>query len=148
MRTLISIGCAVLMLHSANVLAQCKPTESMTPGTHYKPITLNQVHTGKGFTVSGHVRAAGDCKPIPGAKIAHWQASSKGKYEDHLRAYMLTDKNGSYSFNTEWPGAEVPHIHFMIIAKGYKTLITQWVGPGNNRKKIQQNFILEPDNQN
>lgn len=148
MRILISTGCAVLMLHGASAFAQCKPTESMTPGTHYKPVTVQQTNTGKGLTVSGHVRAEGDCRPIAGAKIAHWQANSKGKYEDNLRAYMLTDRNGGYSFNTEWPGAEVPHIHFMVIAKGYKTLITQWVSAGDNRRHIQQNFILEPSKQN
>ena len=148
MRTLISTGCVLMMLHSVNSFAQCKLTESMTPGTHYKPVNVLQVNTGKGFTVNGYVRAQGDCKPVPGAKVAHWQTSSKGKYEDHLRAYMLTDRNGYYSFHTERPGGETPRIHFMIIANGYKTLITQWVGPGGNLNRIQQNFIVAPAGRN
>lgn len=139
------LAAGILLLQSATASAQCVPTVSRTPGTHYEPVTQNKIHVGKGLTVSGFVRAAGDCKPIVGAKVAHWQANSKGKYTDEMRAYLLTGKKGRYSFKTEWPGAKIPHIHFMVIAEGYKTLITQWVGD-RKRGRIEFNIILEPSN--
>jgi len=78
--------------------------------------------------VSGRILAAPNCTPVPAAKVAHWQAGEQGRYVDRLRAYLFSDKNGHYRFQTEWPNLASPHIHFIVTAKGYKTLETQWRG--------------------
>lgn len=115
---------------------------------HYKPINDFQLNTGKGLRFSGHVRSAGDCKEISGAKVGHWQASSKGLYDDDHRAYVLSKRNGSYSFSTDWPAASEsrpPHVYFMVIAKGYKTLITRWDSENRKTEQVNLNLVLEPE---
>jgi catechol 1,2-dioxygenase len=93
-------------------------------------------------------------KPIVGAVVDVWQASPVGMYENqdpeqeemNLRGKFRTDANGNYHFNSVRPaGYPVPthgpvggllktlkrhpmrpaHIHFMVSAPGFKTLITQ-----------------------
>lgn len=144
MRKIVSIAASSLLFFSGSVFAQCVPTVARAPGSHYQPINNNQVNIGKGLTVEGHVRRAGDCQPIVGARVAHWQADAKGKFTDEMRAYILTDRNGRYRFSTEWPGANPPRIHFMVVAEGYKTLITDWTGDERKRPSIQVNLIIEP----
>ena len=67
-------------------------------------------------------------KPIAQARVAHWQAGEDGHYSDRLRAYLFTDANGRFKFETEWPNLHPPHIHFIVSAEGYDTLETQWIG--------------------
>ena len=118
-----------VMLSPINAIAEnCEPTQHRTTGTHYKPVTVEKVNVSKGVIVRGRVLSEIGCKPISNAKIAHWQGSEKGRYEDYLYAYMFTDEKGSYEFETEWPNMPTPHIHFIVTAKGYKTLETQWIG--------------------
>jgi len=132
-----------LLMTPLTLLARpCVPTKSMSPGTHYQVVTQQQVNVGKGLKISGVVRAAKDCSPIVGARVAHWQANSKGEYTEEMRAYMLSDRKGQYSFSTEWPGGENPRIHFMVVAPGYKTLFTQWIG-GEKTSSSVLNLILE-----
>ena len=110
----------------------CIPTPHRTTGTHYEPVTLEKINISKGVVVSGKILNAIDCKPIANAKVAHWQAGENGRYTDNLRAYLYTDKQGRYQFETEWPNLNPPHIHFIINADGYETLETQWRG----RKRV------------
>jgi protocatechuate 3,4-dioxygenase beta subunit len=86
------------------------------------------VDVSSGVTVHGRILAAPDCRPVGNAKVAHWQAGEDGRYSDRLRAYMFTDAEGRYSFETEWPALRPPHIHFIITAEGYPILETQWIG--------------------
>jgi protocatechuate 3,4-dioxygenase beta subunit len=108
---------------------------------------------GEATYVSGQVRGI-DGKPVVGAMVDVWQASPVGLYENqdpeqdemNLRGKFRTDADGSYRFFTVRPaGYPVPthgpcgdllarqlrhpfrpaHIHFMVSAPGYKTLITQ-----------------------
>lgn len=132
---------------AADSAAECMPTVARSPGMHYKPVTEFQLNTGKGLHFSGHVRAAGECKPVAGAKVGHWQANSKGLYADDQRAYVLSDKSGSYSFNTDWPAASesrAPHVYFIVIANGYKTLITRWDSEDKKTAQVNLDFVLEP----
>lgn len=102
---------------------------------------------------SGRV-AADDGTPIAGAKLDVWQASPVGLYENqdpgqddfNLRGVFHTDRDGRFDFVSVKPaGYPVPtdgpvgdllrrqgrhpmrpaHIHFIVSAPGYKTLITQ-----------------------
>ena len=103
--------------------------------------------------VSGTVRSVSG-KPMADATVDIWQASPVGLYENqdpdqenmNLRGRFRTDAEGKYHFRTVRPaGYPVPthgpigellraqnrdplrpaHIHFMVSAPGYKTLITQ-----------------------
>ncbi|UCE89228.1 MAG: hypothetical protein JSW10_13245 [Pseudomonadota bacterium] len=122
---------------------RCQATPRMTPGTHYKPVETQRTNVGQGLLIKGRILSALDCQPVPGARIAHWQANSNGVYVDALRAWMLSDVKGGYRFNTEWPAAAIPHIHFIVSADGFETLSTQWVGDGTV-EEITFNIVLRP----
>lgn len=103
--------------------------------------------------VSGTVRGT-DGKPLPGALVEIWQASPVGLYDNqdptqpdrNLRGCFHADEGGNYHFRTVRPaGYPVPtdgpvgtllaaqkrhpyrpaHIHFIVAAPGYRTLVTQ-----------------------
>lgn len=103
--------------------------------------------------VSGTVRAT-DGTPLPGAMVEIWQASPVGLYDNqdprqpdrNLRGMFHADADGHYHFRTVRPaGYPVPtdgpvgkllaaqqrhpyrpaHIHFIVAAPGYRTLVTQ-----------------------
>jgi protocatechuate 3,4-dioxygenase beta subunit len=103
--------------------------------------------------VSGRVLDSAG-KPVAGASVDVWQASPVGLYEIqdpnqddmNLRGLFTSDEEGRYWFRSVKPaGYPVPmhgpggdllraqrrhpyrpaHIHFMVSAPGYKTLITQ-----------------------
>jgi len=134
-----------LLLPFASVQAEiCEPTPGMHMGTHHKPITTAKVDISKGMVVSGQVLSSKDCKPIAGARIAHWQTNTEGVYVDELRAFMFSDNKGNYRFETEWPGAPIPHIHFQVSANGYKPLTTQWIGD-EKADAIKLNLVLEEE---
>ena len=116
----------------------CKATEQMSMGTHHKPITQQKTDIGQGLHIQGIVLSAEDCSPVENARIEHWQTNSNGQYVDELRAYLLSDANGIFEFETEWPGAPIPHIHFVVQAEGHNKLATQWVG-----SEIIENINLE-----
>ncbi|WP_354684696.1 dioxygenase [Cupriavidus necator] len=108
---------------------------------------------GLPLLVSGTVRAT-DGTPLPGALVEIWQASPVGLYDNqdpsqpdrNLRGCFHTDVQGNYHFRTVRPaGYPVPtdgpvgtllaaqqrhpyrpaHIHFIVAAPGYRTLVTQ-----------------------
>ena len=119
----------------------CIPTPHRTTGTHYKAVTQQKINISKGVTVSGVILNSA-CQPITNAKVSHWQAGEDGRYTDRLRAFLFTDKNGRFQFETEWPALNPPHIHYIVEAKGYEILETQWIG--NQRKKeIEFELVLE-----
>ncbi len=121
----------------------CEPTEQMSMGTHHKPITQQKVDIGQGLHIKGIVLSAKDCSPIESARIEHWQTNSNGQYVDKLRAWLLSDANGNFEFETEWPGAPIPHIHFVVHAEGHKKLTTQWVG-SEIVENLNLEFVLAP----
>jgi protocatechuate 3,4-dioxygenase beta subunit len=133
---------AVLPLRAAET---CIPTPHRSTGTHYEPVTVQRGDIGQGLVVSGRILAAPDCKPVPGARIAHWQADESGHYVDRLRAWLYSDAQGRYRFETEWPNLDPPHIHFIVTAEGYQTLETQWRGNGPRQKAIEFDMVLEKE---
>jgi protocatechuate 3,4-dioxygenase beta subunit len=93
-------------------------------------------------------------EPVPNAMVDVWQASPVGLYENqdpeqpdmNLRGHFFTDESGAFSFRSVRPaGYPVPthgpvgvllreqhrhpyrpaHLHFVVIAEGYSTLISQ-----------------------
>lgn len=108
---------------------------------------------GDKLFVSGRILSL-DGEPIANARIETWQASPGGLYENqdpeqaemNLRGRFQTDSDGRFSFNSVRPaGYAVPvdgpcgelleaqqraimrpaHLHFIVMAEGYKTLATQ-----------------------
>jgi protocatechuate 3,4-dioxygenase beta subunit len=112
----------------------CVLTPHRTTGTHYQAVTTQKINVSEGVIVRGKVLGFPGCKPVVGAKISHWQAGEDGYYQDRLRAYLFTDVDGRFQFETEWPNLHSPHIHFIVNAEGYKVLETQWIG--DSRQEI------------
>lgn len=140
-------SCAAALLGIASlpaIAADCAPTPAMFQGTHYAPVSVQKVDVGKGMVFAGTVRSASGCVHIPGARIAHWQTNSAGYYVDALRAYLHAGTDGGYRFETEWPGAPIPHVHFIVSAPGYRTLTTQWVGE-QPIDQVTLDFVLQPE---
>lgn len=108
---------------------------------------------GRPVHVSGQVTTP-DGSPVAGALVDVWQADPRGMYDNqipdlttmNLRGQFRTDAQGRYWFRTVRPaGYPVPthgpvgdllraqrrspyrpaHIHFMVSAPGYRTLVTQ-----------------------
>ena len=108
---------------------------------------------GPALFVSGRVLDP-EGKPVEGAIVDVWHASPVGLYENedpgqtdmNLRGKFRTDAEGRYEFRSVMPaGYPVPthgpvgkllaaqnrhpyrpaHVHFMVVAPGYKTLVTQ-----------------------
>lgn len=131
-----------LSLPVAAHATECVPTPHRTTGTHYKPVTAEKTDIGQGVLVKGQVLSTPDCKPVAGAKVAHWQAGKEGRYVDRLRAYLFTDENGYFEFNTEWPNMRTPHIHFIVEAEGHKLLETQWIGD-EKTNNIEFDIVLK-----
>ncbi len=132
-----------LLLLSPAVASECTKTPTMGMGTHYKEINTHKVDISTGLVINGSVLSAKDCIPIAVARIAHWQTNKEGFYVDNLRAFLFSSDNGQYRFETEWPGAPVPHIHFIVTADGYEKLVTQWVG-AEPVEQITLDFVLQP----
>ena len=133
----------VLLVLSLPVGADnCVPTPHRTTGNHYEPVTVQATDVGKGVMFRSQVLAAPGCKPVAGAKVAHWQAGEDGRYSDRLRAYLFTDASGRFEFETEWPNLRPPHIHFIVTAEGYETLETQWVGD-SRQNEIDFTMVLK-----
>ena len=145
-RKIYFLFCAFLsltMIPPYTFSGSCKPTEQMSMGTHHKPITQQKVDIGQGLHIKGIVLSAKDCSPVGNARVEHWQTNSDCQYVDELRAWLLSDANGKFEFETEWPGAPIPHIHFVVHAKGHKKLATQWVG-SKIIENIDMELILDP----
>jgi catechol 1,2-dioxygenase len=122
---------------------RCVPGENIARGAT----------SGVPLAVSGRVADVAG-KPIAGADVDVWQASPVGFYENqdtsqppmNLRGRFTTDGEGRYHFLTVRPaGYPVPtdgpggvllraqqrhpyrpaHLHFMVSAPGFRTLVTQ-----------------------
>jgi protocatechuate 3,4-dioxygenase beta subunit len=112
-------------------------------------------------------------EPIAGALIEVWQTApnqlydvqDKNQPEGHLRASLRTDMAGTYRFRTIMPVSyPIPddgpagqllaamgrhpfrpaHIHFMISAPGYRTLITHLFFEGNEFLESDAVFGVKP----
>ncbi|WOF43005.1 hydroxyquinol 1,2-dioxygenase [Sphingopyxis indica] len=112
--------------------------------------------------------------PIEGALVEVWQTSPTGLYdvqdpsqpEGHLRASFITSADGTYAFSSVMPvsyGIPVDgpvgdlldalgrhpnrpaHIHFMISAPGYETLVTHLFIAGDEWLESDAVFGVKPD---
>jgi protocatechuate 3,4-dioxygenase beta subunit len=122
---------AVLLLMPVSSEAsanRCPPTPQDEIGPYYHPNAPQRTRIGSGYLLTGVVRDAADCRPIPGARIEVWQAGPDGDYGDAWRATLYADDRGRYRLETNFPppyARRPPHIHILVDMKGYAGLITQ-----------------------
>ena len=133
----------------------CGVTAEVTEGPYYVSGTaglanghLNySILPGERLEVSGFVYEGLDTtKPVSNAKIEIWHADNDGNYHPNnngaastytttdmaLRGFVLTGADGSYNFDTIYPGeysGRTRHIHIKISAVGFPTLTTQLIMP-------------------
>jgi len=123
----------------------CAPTRPDMLGPFYTPNAPERAQTGRGLVVSGQVRSAVDCAPLPGARIEWWSANGKGDYDDEHRATQVADRQGRYRYETDFPGrypGRPPHVHVRISAAGHRVLVTQ-LYPKPGEQAITSEFTLE-----
>ena len=125
--------------------AEAHVTDVKVTFTHYdiSKATHQPGDLGRGLLMHGRVLSAKDCIPLAGVKIIHWQAGEQGQYVDRLYAWRLTDDQGGYRFETEWPALRPPHIHFLGEAPGQRPLATQWISRERVRD-AQFDLVLQP----
>ncbi|NJD56905.1 MAG: intradiol ring-cleavage dioxygenase [Nitrospirae bacterium] len=139
----------IFSLQGISAALTCKPTEPDELGPFYKPDAPVRSTVGKGYVLSGTVRSAPDCKPVPGAKVEVWMAGPDGDYADAYRATLRSDSLGTYRFESHIPPAyygRPPHIHLFISGPGFRTLITQHY-PEKGKKSTTFDIVLVPEEQ-
>jgi catechol 1,2-dioxygenase len=112
------------------------------PGAPYRAKICPALASGVCLLISGRVWAYDNKRPLS-ANLDIWQANSAGDYDSESRrrrsvsfvnrARCMTDESGHYEFETIHPGSyrlndgtwRAPHIHFLVSAYGFKTLVTQ-----------------------
>ncbi len=122
----------------------CAPTPEDMEGPFYRPGAPTRASTGRGLVVSGAVKSAGSCSPIPGARIEWWQAGPRGNYDDEHRGALRTADDGTYQFETDFPPAyfgRQPHIHVKVLAPGHRTLTTQ-LYPKADQTRVTFDLVL------
>jgi protocatechuate 3,4-dioxygenase beta subunit len=125
------------------------PTPSDIEGPFYKvgapfrkELTANPTLSVKGLILNTNGELIKD------VLIDIWQADSGGNYDLEGFNFRAKSNDSSYEFLTVMPGAyeldedeyRCPHIHFKIVAPGYKTLTTQLYFPDNQYNETDQWF--------
>jgi len=91
----------------------CRATRSNPGGTNnYIPEAPAAESLGKGFIITGLVRAADGCKPLEDVRVQVWLATKTGGEQDN-RASVHTDADGRYRIETDptVPQFGEPNIH-------------------------------------
>lgn len=136
------------------------------PGAPFRAKITPPLERGKVVVVSGHVFGFDTKGPLKNAVIDVWQANANGRYDNDdpskppkadvflNRARMITDEQGYYEYETIHPGRyqigsnvwRPSHIHYMVQAPGYKSLVTQLYFQGDPENKrdsfIKQSLIV------
>jgi len=125
--------------------AACRPTAPDSEGPFYTPNAPERASIGRGLVVTGVVRTAGGCAPIPRAQIEWWQANPQGQYDDAHRASQTAGAEGKYRFEANVPGkypGRPPHLHVKVSAPGHRTLTTQ-LYPKPGQTELPFDFVLD-----
>ena len=140
------VSCLVLCVFSAGyAAAACNATQGELLDASYKPEAPMRSSVGTGYSLSGVVRASGDCLPIPGATVEFWLAGPDG-YSQALTGTVVSGKKGEYRFSSPFPSASTgrpPHIHMRIAADGFLPIQTE-VFPRQGTVMGVFDIVLEP----
>ena len=126
---------------------KCRPTQWDQIGPFYRPGAPLRSKIGSGYLLSGTVRSAADCRPLPGARIEFWQVNPKGIYDDAHRATIIADSRGRYRLETDHPppyARRPAHIHILVDMKGFAGLISQHY-PQHGTKSATMDLVLMPE---
>ncbi|MDX6369315.1 MAG: hypothetical protein QOG93_817 [Gaiellaceae bacterium] len=95
---------------------------------------------GSGFTLSGKVLRAGDCKPVKGAVVEVWQETPGLGYVRRGRASVVTDGTGAFRIVGPVPRGEgglTGHIHIRVTHSSFDEMaVTQVVAQGSRRARL------------
>src|SRR5688572_20136322 len=111
----------------------------------YRAKVTPPLAAGTVLLVGGRVWGADTRAPLAGATIDVWQANTHGRYDNddptrppapdvfRYRVRLVTGEKGEYELETIYPGRyqiapdvwRPSHIHYMVRAPRYKTLVTQ-----------------------
>ncbi len=131
---------------TAAELTSCQPTPPDALGPFYVPGAPERSSVGPGHVLSGVVRSAEGCAPIPGAQLEFWLAGPDGQYGDAYRATMTADTAGAYRFESNFPppySGRPSHIHLRVTAAGYQPLVTQYY-PAQGQSEGSFDLVLVP----
>jgi protocatechuate 3,4-dioxygenase beta subunit len=124
----------------------CRPTPPDALGPFYRPGAPVRTKVGEGYTLTGQVLSAADCRPLPGAAIEFWLTGPQGSYDDAHRATVFAGPDGDFRFESNFPapyGSRPPHIHIRVTAPGHDDLVTQhYPEPGTDRGRFS--LVLRP----
>jgi protocatechuate 3,4-dioxygenase beta subunit len=143
--TLLSLGVAgVPGPLPATAQPSCAPTKPDMLGPFYVAGAPARERTGQGLVVTGVVRSAGACTPLPGARLEWWSVNPKGEYDNAHRATAAAGAEGRYRYETDPPvgyTGRPPHVHVRVSAPGHRVLVTQ-LYPQANQTAIETDFVL------
>lgn len=137
----------VLLPEIAAAQPACAPTRPDALGPFYEPNAPERSATGRGLVVSGIVRSAKGCLPLPAARIEWWSANARGDYDGEQRASQRADASGRYRYETTFPGrypGRPPHLHVRVTAPGHKPLVTQ-LYPAPGQTQLEADLVLIAD---
>ncbi len=86
-------------------------------------------------------------QPLPNVLIDVWHADADGEYDNignRCRGHLFTDKDGSYSFETIYPGlypGRTRHYHVRVQPAGKRILTTQLFFPEEPRNQRDGIFL-------
>ena len=122
----------------------CKPTPSDGFGPWARGASAAPPRRsvfGSGFTLSGKVLRAGDCKPVKGAVVEVWQETPGLGYVRRGRASVVTDGAGAFRIVGPVPRGEggglAGHIHIRVTHNLFEELaVTHFVTQGSRRARL------------
>jgi protocatechuate 3,4-dioxygenase beta subunit len=126
----------------------CAPTPPDQLGPFYKRNAPLRDKVGSGYLLSGVVRSAANCAPIPWARVEIWLTGPNGRYGDAYRATVVSAMSGDYRFESDFPvvyEGRPPHIHIRVSAPGFAPLVTQhYPRPGETTGRFDLVLIPAP----
>ena len=143
---LVSLCVAWGLFLAGTLSAQCAATQGMVLDAGYKSHSPMRASVGKGYVLTGTVRASGDCQPVAGATLEFWMAGPDGAYRDSYRGTVVTDKKGTYRIESVFPAASTgmpPHIHMAVAADGFVPIQTECF-PAKGSAVGRFDVVLEP----
>jgi hypothetical protein len=111
-------------------------------GPHYKPHAPIRTSVGKGYVLRGLVQDEQGL--VPGARLEFWLAGPDGRYDDAHRATVISDKDGAYQFESNFPPKTAegpPQINLFVTASGHSNLIKKHYPKAGQTQETMDLFL-------